>query len=274
MRTGILLMAALAAAIAAPALADRPARSAAGASEVATAAQLHPARPAVRVPPSNRVAPEVSGSLREGQVVLTLPGIWNGDPPLRFSNRWERCDARRCTPTGQTGFLTRLVAADVGRRMRTQVTASNDAGTATASSRQSGLVRPRLRWIDPFPVVGLRGIITRRGVYVSRLAVRAPRGALLRVSCRGRGCPYRRSSARFRRGLVLVRRMHRRTLAVNTVFSLSITQGEDRIGKYTRFRVRSRRRPARIDRCLVAGDTSPSRCGTRSSLSAAGRPRP
>ena len=259
MRTGAPLAAALAVllTLAGTALADHPAGDPAGA--VASEAILG-ARAAAVAPPSNQVRPEVSGKLREGEVVLALPGLWRGEEPLRFANRWERCDARRCSSTGTTGFLTQLVAADVGKRMRAVVTGSNDAGAVTVLSPQSATVRPRLQRMNPFPVVALRGYITRRGIFVSRLAARAPAGSKLRVTCRGRACPFRRASARFRRGVVAVRRMHRRTLPTGTVFSLRITQGENRVGKYTRFRVRRGRRPARLDRCLVPDERSPSRC--------------
>lgn len=215
-------------------------------------------RPAV-VRPSNLAPPAVIGTLREGEIIGALPGRWSGSGPLRFTNRWERCDADGCAFTGQTGFLTRLVRADVGKRMRAVVTASNSAGAATAPSARSAIVKPKLRRISPFPVVEIRGVIARHGTYVSRLAVRAPRGSTLRLTCHGRGCPYRRATMRSRHGLVVVRSLHARTLAVDTTLSLSITQGE-RIGKYTRFRVRRRGKPARVDRCLVPGKGAPSRC--------------
>ena len=256
MRTGVSFPAALAVAIIAAitALVWDP-----GGGTTSTASGS--GRAAAVVPPSNTVPPEVSGTLRDGEVILGLPGLWNGDTPIRFTSRWERCDAERCTATpGRVGFVTRLITADVGWRMRTAVTASNDARSVTVYSRPSAIVKPKLSWITPFPVVALRGLITRRGVYVTRLAARAPRGSTLRVTCIGRGCPYRRATARFRRGVVTARRMHRRTLAFNTVFSLRITHGENRIGKYTRFRVRPRRKPARIDRCLSPDKPSPSPC--------------
>jgi hypothetical protein len=145
--------------------------------------------------------------------------------------------------------------------MRAVITASNEAGAVAAISPQTDLVKPKLQRMDPFPVVALRGYITRRGIFVTRLATRAPIGSTVQVVCRGRRCPFRRYRARFRRGFVAVRRMHGRVLPPGTVFSLRVTQGENRIGKYTRFRVRGgRRRPARIDRCLVPDRRSPSRC--------------
>ena len=213
--------------------------------------------------PSNHSPPEVGGTLREREVLLAFPGMWKGGLPMQFSSRWERCDADRCSSTGQAGFVMRLGAADVGKRMRAAVTASNEAGSVVSLSRQSGIVRPRLQEMRPFPVVALRGYITRSGIFVSRLAARAPIGSRLQLTCRGRGCPYRSRAATFQRGFVAVRKMHGRTLGVGTQIALRITQGQDRIGKYTRFRVRKGRRPARVDRCLNPDRRAPISCPRR-----------
>ena len=226
----------------------------------ASAAQVSPATRAAVVAPRNEQPPEVDGTLRDGGVALAFPGRWTGGSPLDFSSRWERCDTKRCNDTGRSGFVVRLGSEDVGKRMRAVVTASNDAATVSARSEQSALVKPKLQWMDPFPVVALRGFITRRrGIFVTRLAARATIGSTLRVACHGGSCPFANATFRFARGFVAVRRMHRR-LGVGTSFSLRITQGENRIGKYTRFRVRPGRKPARVDRCLDPDDRSASRC--------------
>lgn len=209
--------------------------------------------------PSSLLPPTVEGTLRVGEILLASPGLWKGTDPLRFTNRWERCDPRLCTFTGDTIFLYRVRETDVGKRMRARITVSNSDGSVSSFTPQSAIVRPRLRLLEPFPVIAIRGFITRRGVSLRRLAVRAPRGSRVVLTCRGRGCPYRSARTRLRTSLLTVKRLLRRSLAPGTVIELRVT-GRDRVGKYTRFRILRNRKPARIDRCLIPGTSRPSRC--------------
>ena len=212
--------------------------------------------------PTAMVEPSLDGVLREGERIRLLPGLWSGIEPITFGNRWERCDVRRCTPTGTTGPGHTLVAADVGKRMRARVSASNSAGSTSAFTTQSAIVKRRASAAEPmkpFPRIEISGYIVRRGVHLRRIAVRAPPGATVRVACRGRTCPYRASRARMRSDLVVVRRMRGRFLRAGTVIELRVTAA-GRIGKYTRFRIRRGRKPARVDLCLVPGERKPARC--------------
>ena len=105
--------------------------------------------------------------------------------------------------------------------------------------------------VSPFPVVRIRGRVTRRGMRVTLFRVTAPRGSTVMVRCRGRGCIERRmtlnvggSSLR----LVSLERGYR----AGAIIELAITQG-DLIGKFTRFRARAGRAPARLDGCARPG---------------------
>lgn len=111
--------------------------------------------------------------------------------------------------------------------------------------------------MSPFPVVRITGGVTRTGARVRRLAVRSPRGARVTVRCRGRGCPARRQST-ISDGRARFHRFERRYRA-GAVLAVFVTQ-PNRIGKYTRFRIRRRRSPARLDRCLQPGSRTPSPC--------------
>ena len=66
-----------------------------------------------------------------------------------------------------------------------------------------------------------------------------------------------------RRGTQVMRlsRFERHTLRSGTVIKLFITKANT-IGKYTRFKIRSRKPPARLDRCLVGGNRKPVNCPT------------
>lgn len=107
----------------------------------------------------------------------------------------------------------------------------------------------RLRVLSPFPVVRLKGSLTRRGAAIALLSVRAPRAARVRVSCQGRDCARRRAWTR--RGSVRRVGWLKRKLRAGTVVRVFVTQPR-RYGKYTRFKIRRGRPPERIDRCALA----------------------
>jgi hypothetical protein len=54
-------------------------------------------------------------------------------------------------------------------------------------------------------------------------------------------------------------RAFQRFLRSGTTVEIFVTK-RDRIGKYTKFRIRGRRPPSRIDRCMVPGRSRPQRC--------------
>ncbi len=106
---------------------------------------------------------------------------------------------------------------------------------------------PDTRVFKPFPVVRIKGLLTRRGARVTLLSVRAPRGVQIAVVCRGRDCPSRRFTP-----AAGVRRLRRfeRDLRAGTRLELSITK-PGYIGKRTVIVIRRGRAPWRSDRCLA-----------------------
>jgi PKD repeat protein len=109
------------------------------------------------------------------------------------------------------------------------------------------------RLMSPYPVVRLAGARIRL-LSVSR----APKCAVVRVSCRGRSCPAR-SVTRFKgRGRLRFRRFQRRVRA-GAVLTVRVSKG-DTIGKYTQFLIREGRAPRRRDRCLRPGESRGSAC--------------
>jgi hypothetical protein len=93
--------------------------------------------------PVNTALPTTSGTEREGAVLTANPGTWTGTPAPTFAYQWLRCDqngANCIAVGGATGQTYTLTAADVGRRMRVRVTATNSAGSATADSAPSRAV--------------------------------------------------------------------------------------------------------------------------------------
>jgi PKD repeat protein len=115
--------------------------------------------------------------------------------------------------------------------------------------------------LSPFPVVRLAGRVVDDGARVRRLTVHAPRGSVVDVTCRGGGCPFavQQHTATSSRRPVRVHALERRRLHAGAVLVVRVGSAT-RTGKYTRFRVRDGRAPARIDRCLPPGERTPVRC--------------
>lgn len=141
-------------------------------------------------------------------------------------------------------------------------TLTGTAGVAPFSVTQPASVSRARRalLLSPFPIVRLRGVIQNGAVRVQILSVHANRGARVEVACIGRPCPVRRVVRLVRSGRRVVRfpRFERR-LRAGVVIEVRVTQ-RGRIGKYTRFRLRSNAPPARRDGCIRFGARSPSAC--------------
>jgi hypothetical protein len=98
--------------------------------------------PAV-VDPANTVLPTISGTAEVGKSLAATTGSWTGTVPMTYSYQWQRSDSTGTTwtgVTGATGSTYLLGSADAGRRLRVVVTATNAAGTASATSAASASV--------------------------------------------------------------------------------------------------------------------------------------
>ena len=129
--------------------------------------------------------------------------------------------------------------------------------------------------MSPFPVVRIAGRVARRGAKIRRLSVDAPPGSAVKVQCSGRGCPFKSAtrtiSMRAAAGAVPVlpptrqtrlRRLEGRTLRTRAILRVFVTRS-DVIGKYTRFRIRKGKPPARQDLCLIPGNPKPAVCPSK-----------
>ncbi|HTR89208.1 MAG TPA: hypothetical protein VMG62_03750, partial [Solirubrobacteraceae bacterium] len=86
--------------------------------------------------------PGISGEAREGGELVASPGTWSGGEPMEYVYRWLSCDAEGgCVSAGGPTYLLR--ARDVGNAVKLEVTASNDAGSASESSDATAPVLPR-----------------------------------------------------------------------------------------------------------------------------------
>ena len=102
-----------------------------GRLRTATSAQT----PVVAGPPVNTVLPAITGSTVVGQTLTADTGVWTNSP-TGFSRQWQRCDSTgaACTDIGAATASTYvLAAADAGSTLRVIVTATNAAGSTSAT---------------------------------------------------------------------------------------------------------------------------------------------
>jgi hypothetical protein len=120
----------------------------------------------------------------------------------------------------------------------------------------NGTGRPRL--LSPFPVVTVGGTVTEDGTSIDLLTVRAPRGARVLVRCRGEACPLTRVSRVVRRAQLRLKSAER-LMPAGVVLEVLVRRG-DRIGKFTRLKMRRDRRPRRTDGCVWPGTAEMAPC--------------
>ena len=90
--------------------------------------------------PVNSALPAITGTPQSGQTLNATPGTWTGSQPITFVYKWQRCASGTCTTVGGTTASYTLVDADVGSTIQVAVTASNSAGSATATSNATAVV--------------------------------------------------------------------------------------------------------------------------------------
>lgn len=112
----------------------------------------------------------------------------------------------------------------------------------------------RAPYLNPFPVVRVRGFVAARGARVNLLRVTAPRGATVRVRCVGNRCPLTRRTRRAGRIRAL-----ERFLPAGLRITVRVTS-PGHIGKYVRLIIRAGRPPARRDACVMPGRTRAVSC--------------
>jgi hypothetical protein len=93
--------------------------------------------------PRFTAAPTVGGSTAQGSTLATSNGSWTGASPISYAYQWLRCNTAggACSLiAGATKNTYVLTASDVGKTLRSRVTAKNGVGTSTADSNQTATV--------------------------------------------------------------------------------------------------------------------------------------
>jgi hypothetical protein len=95
-------------------------------------------------PLTNTGRPTISGEARVGKELTATEGTWTGNP-TSFAFQWQRCDVDTLTCAnviGATGRTYGVRIADLGFRLRVEVTARTDNRSGTATSSATAIVVP------------------------------------------------------------------------------------------------------------------------------------
>ena len=96
------------------------------------------------VAPANTVPPTITGAAVDMQTLTSSRGTWTGSATITYTRRWLRCadtTLESCSPIpGATGSTYELMTDDIGSAIRVQVTATNNAGSASATSAATAAV--------------------------------------------------------------------------------------------------------------------------------------
>ena len=93
--------------------------------------------------PSNTELPSIGGILTDGQLLSVATGSWEGTAPITYTYQWQLCNAlgAACNDiSGATGSSLKLSPADVGSTLAVVVTATNAAGSTSATSAATELI--------------------------------------------------------------------------------------------------------------------------------------
>jgi RHS repeat-associated protein len=107
----------------------------------ATATSDHTAT-VTAIPPSNSSLPTISGTAASGQTLTANRGTWAGSSPT-YGYQWRRCDSAGASCADISGATSQtyvLGSSDVATTLRVVVTATNAAGSASATSSQTRYV--------------------------------------------------------------------------------------------------------------------------------------
>ncbi|HEV2071433.1 MAG TPA: hypothetical protein VGR26_16720, partial [Acidimicrobiales bacterium] len=88
-------------------------------------------------PPTVTAPPSISGPAEVGQSLTASDGTWSGSQPIDFAYQWRRCDVngRNCVDIRRATSRTyKLTRDDAGSTVQVVVSATNKAGSATATS--------------------------------------------------------------------------------------------------------------------------------------------
>jgi hypothetical protein len=152
--------------------------------------------------PANTSLPSISGEAKDLQTLAASHGGWSGSAPLTYAYQWLSCspEGSECYEMpGATGATYQVEEGDVGNTLKAQVTATNAAGSGTATSSATTVIAAVAAPVNlTLPSVTLLGTaapgaqITTDGGSWQNITSTPPRGALTyqwqRCEVDGGGC--------------------------------------------------------------------------------------
>ncbi|MGI8478958.1 MAG: hypothetical protein ACR2M2_03735 [Gaiellaceae bacterium] len=137
-------------------------------------------------PLTNTARPTITGEARVGQELTASEGTWTGNP-TSFAFQWQRCDVDSLTCAaviGATGRAYGVRLADLGFRLRVEVTARKDGRSGTAVSNATAIVVPTNPITNPRPTISIISIrFTGARVYARfRICDDTPRNLAILVT--------------------------------------------------------------------------------------------
>jgi hypothetical protein len=109
---------------------------------------------------TNTSRPTINGEAGVGQELTASEGTWTGNP-TSFAFQWQRCDVDAFTcvaVVGSTGKTYGVRTADLGFRLRVEVTARNGDRSATATSLTTASVQPTAPITNRRPTLTILGV--------------------------------------------------------------------------------------------------------------------
>jgi hypothetical protein len=110
--------------------------------------------------PRNTEPPTITGVPKVGQELTVNEGSWTANP-TSYGYQWQRCDADVviCSNVvGASGKTYGVRLADLGFRLRVQVTARNARGSTTATSARTAVVTPTVAITNKRPTLTIISI--------------------------------------------------------------------------------------------------------------------
>jgi len=100
-------------------------------------------QPILGILPTNTALPSISGVLQDGSLLSAATGTWTGSEPISYAYQWQLCNAlgEACKAIeGATGASLKLDPSEIGKTLALLVTATNAAGSSSATSTLTGLI--------------------------------------------------------------------------------------------------------------------------------------
>jgi RHS repeat-associated protein len=92
---------------------------------------------------ANASLPTIAGNVQQGNMLSADPGDWHGKQPISYAYQWQSCNSSGGECANITGATKQSYVpgpADIAKKLRVVVTASNEEGSSSATSAASSAV--------------------------------------------------------------------------------------------------------------------------------------